>query len=72
MGVFPQDRNAAQKVSAESAAQDPTDAPLLSDRRPSKGKGKQKANMTFSTQGAVLLQSMLRVHEPHNQVILDR
>ncbi|KAF8314735.1 ARM repeat-containing protein, partial [Clavulina sp. PMI_390] len=49
------------------------DPPPLSDRRPSKGKGKEKASagINFSTQGVVLLQSMLRVHEPHNQVLLD-
>lgn len=36
-------------------------------------RGKQKAvTPTFSTQGVILLQSMLRVHEPHNQSVLDR
>lgn len=36
-------------------------------------RGKQKAvGPAFSTQGALLLQCMLRVHEPHNQAILGR
>jgi hypothetical protein len=53
---------------ATATGDTPTD---ISDRPPSRGKPRA-LGPTFSTQGAILLQSMLRVHEPHNQSVLGR
>jgi len=69
-GATSKDYTAAASNDPQAAAAEDTPK-ATAHKRPDRGK--QKAvTPTFSTQGVILLQSMLRVHEPHNQAILDR
>lgn len=63
---------AAVKAKGDKEAGDETEEATAKPSGRGKGKKKDEDSLTPTVQGALLLQSVLRLHEPHNDIVLER